>query len=67
MRRRGRAGGRVLSKRRRLRDPECDADHALVLRSCTRLRINMETKGFHKSDHTWPRWTNAGFEAVCGF
>ena len=61
-----RLGGSPFMKLR-LRDPERDAGHAFALRPCTRLRIDMETKGFHNSDHTSPRCTNAGIEAVCGF
>ena len=67
MRRRGRGGGRVAGMKLRLRDPERDAGHASALRSCIRPRINVGTKGFHKGDHTSPRCTNAGFEAVYGF
>jgi hypothetical protein len=50
----------------RLRDPERDAGHAFALRPCTRLRINMETKGFHNSDHTSPRCTNGDSRQFAG-
>jgi hypothetical protein len=68
MRRRGRGGWEGRPARNCVYvGPERDAGHAFALRPCIRLRINMETKGFHKSDHTSPRCTNAGIEAVCGF